>query len=457
MSATFRPPLPRGDRPLKVIIDTDPGIDDTYAILLALRSPEIEVVGVTSLYGNVHTKMATRNALYVLEKFGRPDIPVYEGHHTSIVGASKERIADFVHGADGFGNTNQPPPTTEMVRGKTAAEFIVETANRHPGEVTVVALASATNVTLALRADPTAVVENLRAIVHLGGAFFVNGNVNPSAEANVFGDPDAADELYGSGANVTVVGLDVTQRLMFTKEDVESLGGGGAKNDVANDPAPGPGSPPSRAKASAPSKLADSPASPDPAGSFLRDISAFYMRFHVDTIGVEGIYMHDPAAVLLAFRPDLFGVASGAVRVGVDGLCRGQTVMDQGKKRWTFANAWTGEGRDRPRITVALDVDVEKVMGVFRERFRVGGGGGEDGGGGGRARMAGDGRVARVARAAARGVAAAAAALREGAEEAYRAFGNARRADAMTAMVILGAMTAGVCSSLVDRRWGARR
>ena len=89
-------------RPLKIIIDTDPGVDDTFAILLALRSPEVEVVGITSLFGNVRTKMATQNALYILEKFGRPDIPVYEGHHTSIVGEEKERIADFVHGDDGF-------------------------------------------------------------------------------------------------------------------------------------------------------------------------------------------------------------------------------------------------------------------------------------------------------------------------------------------------------------------
>ena len=81
--------------PLKIIIDTDPGVDDTFAILLALRSPEVEVVGITSMFGNVRTKMATQNALYILEKFGRPDIPVYEGHHTSIVGAEKERIAQL--------------------------------------------------------------------------------------------------------------------------------------------------------------------------------------------------------------------------------------------------------------------------------------------------------------------------------------------------------------------------
>ena len=320
--------------PLKIIIDTDPGVDDTFAILLALRSPEVEVVGITSLFGNVRTKMATQNALYILEKFGRPDIPVYEGHHTSIVGEEKERIADFVHGDDGFGNTNPPPPSGKMVEGKSAAEFIVETANAYPGEVTVVALASATNVTLALRADCDAVVKNLREIVHLGGAFFVNGNVNPSAEANIFGDPVAADELYGSGANVTLVGLDVTQRLTLAKEELEALGAGG-----------------------------------DQHAEFLMHISRFYMRFHVDTTGMEGIFMHDPAAILLAFRPELFGLRRGKVRVATEGLCRGMTVMDSGHKRWTFENAWHADGR--PDVSVALDVDVERVMRVFRERYGI--------------------------------------------------------------------------------------
>jgi hypothetical protein len=284
--------------PKKIIIDTDPGVDDSWAILLALRSPEVEVIGLTSLFGNVRTTMATANSLKLLETFGQPHIPVVEGslvrgwgeerrlgdldaanrrermqrvihvslrltpHHlqrrllsalhshvspggytaphgavlstpgahtpplckqnpnkmyttcpslkspssrrvrrlpyirTTIAGGSKERIADFVHGDDGFGNTNQPPPKGKAMVGKTAAQFIVDKANEFPGEVTVVALASATNVTLALRLDPT-LKGKLKEVVHLGGAFFVNGNVNPAAEANIFGDPEAADELYG--------------------------------------------------------------------------------------------------------------------------------------------------------------------------------------------------------------------------------------------------------------------
>ena len=343
MALTAAPAAPRR----KVIIDTDPGVDDTFAILLALRSPEIEVIGLTSLFGNVRTPTATKNALHLLERFGRSDIPVYEGHLTSIAGDAKERIADFVHGDDGFGNTGAPTVSTKPVFGTSAAEFIVQSANAFPGEVTVVALASATNVALALRLDRVAVTKNLHSVVHLGGAFFTNGNVNPAAEANVFGDPDAADELYGSGADVTVVGLDVTQRLRLSEEDLAAM-----REHPEN-------------ISSAP---CDNPFAPE-HGSFLHAISEFYMAFHVRTTGFRGIFMHDPAAVVLAFAPELFATKRGRVRVATEGLCKGQTVLDTGDKVWSFPNAW--EEGERPAIAVALDVDVVKVMALFRERFGI--------------------------------------------------------------------------------------
>ena len=317
----------------KLIIDTDPGVDDSWAILLALRSPEVEVIGITSLFGNVRTKMATQNALLLMEKFGRPDIPVVEGSLTSIIGGEKERIADFVHGDDGFGNTNQAKPTLTAVEGKTAADFIVEKANEFPGQVTVVAMASATNVALALRQDPS-IKHKLHEIVHLAGAFFVNGNVNPCAEANAFGDPEAADELYGSGARVTVIGLDVTQKLVTTTRDIEAM-------RSAN----------------------------HPHTNFLHEISQFYMQFHRDTVRQEGIFMHDPAAILLAFRKDLFRCKRGRVRVATEGLCRGQTVMDAGAKLWSFPNKWTEHSR--PPVEVALDVDAAGAARVFRARFGI--------------------------------------------------------------------------------------
>lgn len=132
------------------------------AILAAFNSPEVEVIGLTSIFGNVPTAMATQNALFLTELAGRADIPVVEGAHKSLKGAAKERIADFVHGNDGFGNTAQAPPTGQPAAG-SAAEFIVRMATQHPGEVTVLALAALTNVAIALHLDPQLATKLVRA------------------------------------------------------------------------------------------------------------------------------------------------------------------------------------------------------------------------------------------------------------------------------------------------------
>uniref|UniRef100_A0A2C9VYC0 Inosine/uridine-preferring nucleoside hydrolase domain-containing protein n=1 Tax=Manihot esculenta TaxID=3983 RepID=A0A2C9VYC0_MANES len=207
--------------PKKIIIDTDPGIDDAMAIFLALRSPEVEVIGLTTIYGNVYTTLATRNALHLLEVAGRSDIPVAEGSHVTITKGTKLRIADFVHGADGLGNQNFPPPKGKPIE-QSAAAFLVEQANLHPGKVTVVALGPLTNIALAIELDP-AFAKNIGEIVLLGGAFSVNGNVNPAAEANIFGDPDAADIVFTSGADVLAVGINVTHEVVLTDADRDKL------------------------------------------------------------------------------------------------------------------------------------------------------------------------------------------------------------------------------------------
>uniref|UniRef100_A0A8I6YCI9 Inosine/uridine-preferring nucleoside hydrolase domain-containing protein n=1 Tax=Hordeum vulgare subsp. vulgare TaxID=112509 RepID=A0A8I6YCI9_HORVV len=167
----------------KVIIDTDPGIDDAMAIFVALRSTELEVVGLTTIFGNVYTALATRNALHLLETAGRTDIPVAEGSHVTIKKATKLRIASFVHGSDGLGNQNFHPPIGKAVEQSVAA-FLVEQANLYPGQVTVVALGPLTNLALAVELDPS-FPKKIGQIIILGGAYSVNGNVNPAAKANV--------------------------------------------------------------------------------------------------------------------------------------------------------------------------------------------------------------------------------------------------------------------------------
>ncbi|MBA0572373.1 hypothetical protein Golob_002718, partial [Gossypium lobatum] len=184
------------------------------AIFVALRSPEVEVIGLTTIYGNVYTTLATRNALHLLEIADRTDIPVAEGSHVTFTNGKKLRIADFVHGADGLGNQNFPPPEGKPI-DMSATDFLVEQANLYPGKVTVVALGPLTNIALAIQKDPS-FVKNIGQIVLLGGAFAVNGNVNPAAEANIFGDPDAADIVFTSGADVLAVGINVTHQVILT-------------------------------------------------------------------------------------------------------------------------------------------------------------------------------------------------------------------------------------------------
>ncbi|XP_060173739.1 probable uridine nucleosidase 2 isoform X2 [Lycium barbarum] len=198
----------------KVIIDTDPGIDDAIAIFVAFQSPEIEVIGLTTIFGNVHTTLATRNALHLLEVAEKSDIPVAEGSHITITEGAKLQSTGHVHGTDGLGNQNIHPPKGKPIE-QTAAEFLIQQARIYPGKVTVVALGPPTNIALAIQLDPE-FFKNIGQIVVLGGAFAVNGNVNPAAEANIFKDPTAADIVFTSGADVLVVGLNITHQVVLT-------------------------------------------------------------------------------------------------------------------------------------------------------------------------------------------------------------------------------------------------
>ncbi|KXZ52034.1 hypothetical protein GPECTOR_10g1057 [Gonium pectorale] len=316
--------------PRLLIIDTDPGVDDAMAILMAANSPEVRLIGITTVYGNVPTALATQNALRLVEMAGwaHQDVPVAQGAARSLkAGTDMERIADFVHGADGFGDVGLPPP-----RGSpadcSAAEFIVRTVNAHPGRVTVLALAPLTNIAQALMLDP-ALGNKWAELVVLGGAFFTNGNVNPSAEANIFGDPDAADLVLGATPRLRVLGLDVTTHCRLSGADLEALKGRGR------------------------------------FGSFVRDISQFYLGFHKEWYDLDGIMLHDPTAMAAVLRPELFEWRSGAVRVACEGVTKGHTVMDASPKGFHGHHGWA----ERPRVQVALGARREEVVELIRQRL----------------------------------------------------------------------------------------
>lgn len=224
-------------------------VDDSMAILSAFNSrEEVEVIALTTLYGNVPTRMATENAVFLAHMADRKDLVVYEGAKTSLRGAAKERIADFVHGSDGFGNTGQHvrqvvERNPDAVGRQSAAECIVECARKYPGEVTVLALAALTNVALAIQLEPK-LPQLLKKVVVLGGAFQINGNVNPAAEANIYGDPDAANVVFSRCPTCYLLGLDVTHTCILTTAEIDALQGAGKY------------------------------------GSFLRDITQFYLEYH---------------------------------------------------------------------------------------------------------------------------------------------------------------------------------
>ncbi|KAI4295270.1 hypothetical protein L6164_035333 [Bauhinia variegata] len=314
--------------PKKIIIDTDPGIDDAMAIFLALRSPELEVIGLTTIFGNVYTTLATRNALHLLEVAGRTDIPVAEGSHVTITKGTKLRIADFVHGADGLGNQNFPSPKGKAIE-ESAASFLVQQAKINPGKVTVVALGPLTNIALAMQLDPE-FSKNIGQIVLLGGAFAVNGNVNPATEANIFGDPDAADVVFTSGADVVAVGINVTHQVVMTDSDLERL-------------------------ASSNGKFAQ----------YLDKILGVYFSYHYEAYNIKGVYLHDPTTILAAANPSLFTYTEGAVRVQTNGITRGLTILYNKQKRFEEVTEWS----NKPSVKVAVTVDAATVLNLVMDRL----------------------------------------------------------------------------------------
>ncbi|XP_042510621.1 uridine nucleosidase 1-like [Macadamia integrifolia] len=312
-------------KPEKIIIDTDPGIDDSMAIFMAFQTPEVEVLGLTTIFGNVSTEGATRNALLLCEMAGHPGIPVAQGSSEPLKGGIP-RVSDFVHGPDGLGNVSLPPPKEKKIE-KSACEFLVDKVSEYPGEVSILALGPLTNLALAIKRD-SSFASKVKRLVVLGGAFFASGNVNPAAEANIYGDPEAADIVFTSGANIVVVGINITTQVKLTDEDLSELRNSEGRNS-----------------------------------HFLGELCQFYRDWHVKSDGVYGIFPHDPVSFVALIRPDLFTFKEGVVRVETQGICAGHTLMDQGLKKWNSINPWSGYSP----VSVAWTIDVEAVVMYIKE------------------------------------------------------------------------------------------
>jgi len=313
----------------KIIIDTDPGVDDTMAIFFALRSPELDVIGLTTIFGNVHTDLATSNALRLLEIAGRTDIPVAKGADDPLAGPFKGPVP-YVHGDDGQGNIHLPPPKMRPI-DQPAAVFLIEQIMAAPGEITLVPLGPLTNIALALRLEPR-IAHKVKEVVLMGGNALCPGNATPAAEANIHNDPEAADVVFGAGWPVTMVGLDVTHQVNLTPEHI-------ARYSASSDPL---------------------------AQHIARILPHYRAYFEKVNPAMRGIYVHDSSAVAYVIDPTLFETEKWPLRVETQGISRGKTL------HWGLPDDYPmipPAFKDRPRVNVCISVDAARLIALETGRL----------------------------------------------------------------------------------------
>lgn len=321
---------------MRVVLDTDPGVDDALALLFALRCPEIDLVGVTTVAGNVLVDQGTENARAILSVAGRDDVRVYRGASRPLTG--RLTTASFFHGTRGLGDL-MLPDAPALAGDCAAAELLLRASHDPGGPLTVIALGPLTNLALACRLDPQW-AQRLRRIVVMGGAVSVPGNVTPVAEANVYCDPEAAAIVLESGAALTLVGLDVTMRARLAARrwrEVRVAGAGAVER--------------------AATRLLD-----------------FYVSRALE-LGVDGPALHDPLAVAVAVRPDL--VRTRRLRVEVERAgtyTRGQTVAWLGGVRERIENRGdfddvVGVEPIEGTVDVCLEVEAEPFLDLFLGRL----------------------------------------------------------------------------------------
>ncbi len=303
----------------RILFDTDPGIDDSLAILLALASPELSVEGISVVHGNCSVDQGVSNALGVLELAGANDIPVARGFGRPLVQPSL--LAPETHGNNGIGYAALPSPTARPV-SPHSVDFLIERILAAPGEMTLVCIGPLTNVAVALRKQP-AIIPAVRDVIIMGGAIRHQGNTSPLAEFNVFVDPHAAHMVFHSGMPITLVPLDVTYQCALTRADVERL-----------------------------LKIQS------PITRFIADSTRFYMEYHDAYQKIEGCIINDPLALALAFAPELCNYEDHYVDVDLSGgVSLGKTFADFYRMNKQPAN-----------MRIALEVRAREFIELFLER-----------------------------------------------------------------------------------------
>lgn len=314
------------NRPHPVIFDTDPGVDDAMALYFALAHPAIEVLGITTTFGNVTVEQAATNALYLSAIAGR-NIPVTQGVATPWCKAP-ETPPDHIHGADGLGNLGARVTTSNTLDPRSSAQFIVDMARAQPGEITLVAVGPLGNLSLALKLEPR-LPQLLRQVILMGGTISEPGNVSPVAEANIWNDPHAADHVFSAGWKLTMVGLDVTHRVRVPLALFERI----AQHQQ------------------------------HPATDTLLQAVAFYAHFYTGLYAhitqEPGCFAHDVLAFIYLVQPELFTLEHGVIRVATDGLAQGQTLIN---RRDFIDYPQSGWGKDKPRTQVCMQVQTPACL-----------------------------------------------------------------------------------------------
>lgn len=309
----------------KVIFDTDPGVDDAMALLFLERHPDIDLIGITTAFGNASIETTTRNALYLKQQWGL-SAPVAKGAAEQFDPVRRTHpFPAHIHGDDGLGNIGVPEVVDVPLDPRPAHQFIIDTVKANPGEVVLVAVGRMTNLANAVKAAPE-IAGLVKEVIIMGGAVDVPGNVTPAAEANIHGDPEAADYILTAPWKVVVVGLDVTLKTTMSRAELSDLAGrGGAAMEL------------------------------------LARLSQFYIDFYDGQVA-DSMVVHDTCACVYLVARELFTTRPGPVRVLTTGIGEGMTVQKPDGRPFG-PSAWDGH----PSQLVCTDVQADAVMTLVKE------------------------------------------------------------------------------------------
>lgn len=300
----------------KLILDVDTGIDDAIGILLAVQSEELELIGITTVCGNVSLEAATMNTCKVLDLIDAPAIPIVQGSEVPL--KRQPHFEHRVHGTDGIGGALQDVVSSRGIAGGEAADFMIEQVMGNPGDITLVCTGPLTNLALAIQREP-AIVNNVKEVIYMGGAINGVGNVTPVAEFNMFADPEAASIVLEAGIpKLTQVGLDVTKKALLTEGHMEAI-----KDPVLHD--------------------------------FVKTSTATYRKAFYEQNGIWACAMHDPLAVGVLIDPTLVEKTACSVAVETNSTyCDGQTVWDRQGKWGKHAN-----------VQVCMKVEADRFLALL--------------------------------------------------------------------------------------------